>query len=592
MINFLFRRRNPFLYPGEELVMADVPRMRMDGTRKRSLETGRARLIVTGGLFFLAFAVIAGRLIEITSFSGETAVSRSQQAGTAASHGERADILDRNGVVLATSLPTVNLYADPREVLDAKAAAKKLIGVLSDMETSEVLQKLESGRSFVYLKRNLTPNQQYDVNRLGIPGLYFERGKRRVYPHGNMAAHVIGMTDIDNHGVAGLEKSLDAHLSGSAKPLRLSIDMRVQHIVREELLATIEEFNAIGATGIVMDVATGEMVAMVSLPDFNPNNPPQPGASSSSAREPDATFNRSTLGVYEMGSTFKLFTAAAALDAGVATLERRYDATNPIQIARFSITDYHAQKRWLSVPEIMVHSSNIGAARMAVDVGTAGFKGFLKKIGMFDRPVIELSEVGSPLTPQPWRDISTMTVSYGHGLAVTPIHMATAVGALVNGGILHNATLIRHEGEQPENGKRVLSEDTSRKMRGLMRLVVSEGTGSKADVPGYFVGGKTGTAEKNVDGRYVRKALLSSFVSAFPMTAPRYVVLTIIDEPHGNKSSFGYATAGWTAAPAVGRIVARMAPLVGIAPVRSEGAEKRSPLVVPAGIDGGDGEAE
>lgn len=588
MIASLFRRRHdPFLYPGEEIVRADVPRMRLNGMRKRALETGRTRLIVTGGLFLLAFTVIAGRLVEITSFSGVEAAPRS---GAVAARAGRGDILDRNGVVLATSLPTVNLYADAREIPDAKGVTNKLAGVLTDIDKTDFLQKLGSERSFIYLKRNLTPNQQYEVNRLGIPGLYFERGERRVYPHGNLAAHAIGMTDIDGHGVSGLEKSFDEHLSASDKPLRLSIDMRVQHILREELTSTIEEFDAIGATGIVMDVTTGELIATASLPDFNPNNPPSPG--NASAREPDATFNRATLGVYEMGSTFKLFTAAAALDAGITTLERRYDATNPIQIARFSITDYHAQKRWLSVPEILIHSSNIGAARMAVDLGTTGFKGFLNKLGMFDRPAIELSETGMPLAPQPWRDISTMTVSYGHGLAVTPMHMATAVGALVNGGVLHKATLLKHEGDQPASGKKVLSAETSRKMRGLMRQVVSEGTGSKADVPGYFVGGKTGTAEKNVNGHYVRKALLSSFVSAFPMTSPRYAVIVIVDEPHGTKSSFGYATAGWTAAPTAGRIVARMAPLVGIAPVHSEGSEKRSSMAVPAMVSGGDGEAE
>ncbi|MEO5373254.1 MAG: penicillin-binding protein 2 [Alphaproteobacteria bacterium] len=560
MIAALFRRRRPSLVRGGETFQPEIPPVRLDGSRARALETGRARLIVTGGFFLLAFVVIAGRLVEISALKVDDTPRHARQAGMETVKMERGDIVDRSGIVLATSLPTVNLYADPREINDAADAAKKLAAVLPELNQADLTHRLDSERTFVYLKRNLTPNLQYEVNRLGIPGLYFERGERRVYPHGTMAAHVIGMTDVDNHGVAGLEKSFDEMLRANREPLRLSIDMRVQHIVREELARSVEEFHALGATGIVMDARTGELVAMVSLPDFNPNSP---GA------DPDGMFNRSTLGVYEMGSTFKLFTAAAALDLGVARLEDRYDATNPIQIANFTIKDYHAQKRWLTVPEIMVHSSNIGAAKMAMDVGTKSMKGFLGKLGLLTPPNVELSEVGAPLVPTPWREISTMTISYGHGLAVTPLQMATAVSALVNGGTLHPATLVRRDAGSPVPGEKVLSPETSRKMRHLMRLVVEEGTGSKAEVPGYFVGGKTGTAEKNMNGRYARKALLSSFIAAFPMTDPRYVVMVIIDEPEGNKSTFGYATGGWTAAPAVGRVVERVAPLVGIAPVHT-----------------------
>lgn len=547
----------------------EPPRMRFEGTRKRALETGRARLIVTGGFFLLAFAVIAGRLVEISAFNVADTPRHARSAPTGVKL-ERADIVDRNGIMLATSLPTVNLYADPREIENPADAARKLTKALPELNQADLAHRLGSERTFVYLKRNLTPNVQYEVNRLGIPGLYFERGERRVYPHNVMAAHVIGMTDIDNHGVAGIEKAFDEKLRTSQEPLRLSIDMRVQHIVREELVKSVEEFKALGATGIVMDARTGELVAMASVPDFNPNNP---------GGDADGMFNRSTLGVYEMGSTFKLFTAAAAFDAGVTRLEDRYDATNPIQVANFTIKDYHPQKRWLSVSEIMVHSSNIGAAKMAMDVGTKGQRAFLGKIGLLTPATIELPEVGSPLIPSPWREINTMTISYGHGLAVTPLQMATAVSALVNGGIFRTATLVKREGGTPIPGDKVISPETSNKMRYLMRLVVEDGTGSKAEVPGYFVGGKTGTAEKNVNGHYARKALLSSFVGAFPMSDPRYVVMVIIDEPEGNKSTFGYATGGWTAAPAVGRVVERMAPLVGIAPVHTRwpGTNGQSP---------------
>lgn len=580
-------RHQPVMPAGEDVLRAATTRMRLDGARKRAIDVGRTRLLVVGGMFVLIFGVISARLVAVTARdAAEPAIRHARQTAAPPSlRMGRSDIIDRNGVVLATSLPTVNLYADPRDVQDPAQSAAKLAAVLPELNRADLAEKLGSDKVFVYLRRNLTPNQQYEVNRLGLPGIRFEKGERRVYPHGALTAHILGMADVDNHGLAGLEKSFDERLRTSEEPLRLSLDMRVQHIVREELGKTVEEFHALGATGLLLDVRTGELVAMTSLPDFNPNNPGSPDG--------EALFNRATLGVYEMGSTFKLFTAAAAIDAGATRLEDRYDATNPIKIANFTIRDYHAQKRWLSVPEIIVHSSNIGAAKMALDVGTKGLKSFMGKVGLLSTPHVELPEVGGPLVPSPWREISTMTVSYGHGVAVTPVQVVNAVSALVNGGTFRQATLVRREPGNPIPGERALSAETSRKMRWLMRLVVEEGTGSKAEAPGYFVGGKTGTAEKSRNGGYARKALLSSFVGAFPMNDPRYVILVIVDEPEGTKSTFGYATGGWTAAPAVGRIVARAAPLLGIAPVHTEWqTNQQPPTVVHAVARGVDGEAE
>jgi cell division protein FtsI (penicillin-binding protein 3) len=321
------------------------------------------------------------------------------------------------------------------------------------------------------------------------------------------------------------------------------------------------EFSAAGAAGVVLDARTGEVLAMASLPDFDPNEP--------AAYAPETRFDRATLGIYEMGSTFKIFTTAMALESGVTTLEDGYDASDPIHIARFTIRDYKPKGRWLSIPEIFIYSSNIGAAKMALDVGGIRQRAFLGRLGLLEPAHIEVPEVGTPMVPSPWREINTMTVAYGHGLAVSPLQMAAAVAPMVNGGVLHRPTLLARSGAV--HGERVLSERTSDDIRRLMRANVVEGTGTHAAVPGYLVGGKTGTAEKNEGGTYNRKSLLSSFVAVFPMIEPRYVVLTILDEPKGTEETHGFATGGYVAAPAAGAVIARMASLEGVEPV-DEGA--------------------
>ncbi len=446
------------------------------------------------------------------------------------------------------------------------------------MNPAETAAKLSSDRRFVWLKRSLTPREQQQVNSLGIPGVHFLDEWKRIYPQGSLTAHAVGFTDVDDRGIAGVERSFDDVLRGGREPLRLSIDLRVQHVVREELARQIATFGAIGGTGVVLDVDTGETIAMVSLPDFDPNVAGQ--------MDPDSRFNRATLGVYEMGSTFKIFNTAMALDAGTVTMRGGYDATNPIRIARFTISDYHGKGRWLSVPEIFKYSSNIGSVKMAIDVGTEGQRDFLTRLGMLRETTIELPERGRPMIPSPWRPINTMTISFGHGLSISPMHLASGVAAIVNGGIRRPVTLL--ETAVPSPGERVISERTSRDMRRLMRLVVEDGTGSKADSLGYIVGGKTGTAEKvGSGGGYKRKALMSSFVAAFPMHDPRYVVLVMVDEPKGTKETHGYATGGWVAAPAISRIVARAAPLLGVAPVDPESPEIRRDLMIEMPAEGG-----
>ncbi len=542
-------------YRGDEA--HDTGTVHLDGARKGAIEIGRTRLIVTGAMFTLAFCVIAGRMVDVTLVKGVSSQHARPSKGTELVF-DRADIVDRNGVLLATSLPTVSLYAHPREILNPVEAAQRIAKILPDLNAAEVQAKLQGDRAFIYLRRNLTPRQEYDINALGIPGLYFEKGEKRIYPQSELTAHVVGLTDLDDKGIAGIEKTFEKELKVRHEPLRLSIDVRVQTILRNELARTMADFHAIGATGMIMDTHTGELLAMVSLPDFNPNN--------LSSATPEAMFNRATLGVYEMGSTFKLFNTAAALDYGVATVNSVYDVTHPIRVARFEITDYHPENHPITVAEILRVSSNIGSAKMALDLGTDNQRSFMARMGML-RPVsIELPEVGSPLIPNPWREINTMTIAYGHGMAVTPLHMMTGVTALVDGGVFHPATLLKRAEGEPIPGERVIKEDTSKSLRQLMRLVVTDGTGEKADVKGYEVAGKTGTAEKNGAGGYRHKSLLSSFIATFPVSDPRYVVLAMIDEPQGNKESFGFATAGWTAAPAVGRVIAQIGPLLGIMP--------------------------
>ncbi len=557
---------------------AESGRVRLDGVRKQALETGRNRLLITGVVLALTYLLIAGRLVQLTVIDSghEPRLARSAPASVAPSTLPaaigRANIVDRNGVILASSLPTVSLYGDPENVLDAEAAARRLVEVLPGLDRVEVLAKLRRSGRFVWLKRNLTPKQHYQVNRLGLPGLYFRRAEHRVYPHGREASHVLGMTDVDGRGISGVESHFDRALRGRTRALRLSVDIRIQAMLRDELSKAMHEFDARGAAGLVLDVRSGEVLAMVSLPDFDPNIP-------ASARGGRA-FNNVTKAVYEMGSTFKLFTVAMALDGGTVSLRDGYDASRPIHVARFTITDFHGKNRWLSVPEILVYSSNIGAAKMALDVGTRAQRAFLRRLGLLDAAAIELPEVGVPLMPARWRDINTMTIAYGHGLAVSPLQLAAAVATLVNGGIRRPPTLIRHEGG-PISGRRVLSPKTSRQMRALMRLVVQRGTGRKADARGYRVGGKTGTAQKQAAGGYREGAFIASFVGTFPMDAPRFVVLALLDEPKGNESTQGYATGGWVAAPVVRRVVRRVATLVGIAPVAGDqGPAPGQPLFV------------
>lgn len=521
------------------------------------------RIFLALAVFTACFAIVGARLVELAIVGGD----RGQRVVAAEIHDpiHRPDIVDRNGDVMATDIVTASLYADGRYVIDPEETASQLASVLSELDERDLAARLASGRAFMWIKRDLTPKQQYAVHNLGLPGLGFRREQKRVYPNGNTSSHVLGMVDIDNRGIAGIERYIDravlaggeARTAGRPGPVMLSIDLRVQYALRDELERARGEFKAKAAVGIIMDAYTGELVAMSSLPDFDPNAPMNVSD--------DARFNRATLGVYELGSVFKAVTLAAALDSGKVRIDGRFDATQPIHYARFTISDYHAQRRWLTVPEVFMHSSNIGTAKIALQLGTDEYRAYLRRFGLLTRPDIELPEAGEPLVPTRWSELSTITVSFGQGIAVTPVQVVAALAAIVNGGVQVKPSVLRHAA--PQAGPRLISQQVSKEMQDLLRLVVTDGTGRKADVPGYPVMGKTGTAEKAVAGGYARHRLISSFLGAFPANNPRYVTLIMFDEPQPTKETYGYATAGWNAAPVTARVVKRVAPLLGLQPV-------------------------
>jgi len=538
--------------------------------RSAGLEQARGRILLMITVFMALFVLIGLRafnlaVIEGQGFQGEGEARLTYTAEDVKEHIlKRGRIYDRNGVMMAGSLETASLYADPQFIDDPKAAASGLAQIFPDLTYGEVLQKLQSQRRFVWIKRNITPEEQYKVLELGQPGLEFEREDRRIYPQENLAAHILGYTDIDNHGLAGVERSFNQYLA-KGDNLTLTIDSRVQHALRRELLKAVQDFSAKGGTGIVMDVQTGEVLAGVSLPDFKPHD--------ISHADQNAFFNRMTLGVYELGSVFKIFSTAALFEAHDLPMGTTFDAREPIEIGGFTINDFHAQDRELTIPEIFMYSSNIGSALMAQQVGTESLRKFYRDLGLLTPLEIEIDEVGRPLIPSPWRDVNTLTAAYGHGIATTPLQMVSAVSSIVNGGLVVKPTLIKNaEEEQPREQLRLVSRKTAHKIKQLMRLVVTHGTGSKADVPGYHVGGKTGTAEKSTAQGYDHDKLISSFIGVFPMDAPRYAIYIMVDEPRGNEQSFGYATAGWVAAPAVARVVQSMAAVLGI-PARQQPPE-------------------
>jgi len=556
--------------------------------RARSQEPWRQRLIrsllygrnvdraekarVRVGLAMLAFAaiyaVIGARLVMF-AIGGDSHGAR-RTAGQDAIATARPDIVDRNGEILATDVKAPSLFGEPRRIIDKDEAIELLTATLPDLDTLEVRERFSGRKGFVWLKREITPQQQLEIHRLGIPGIGFLRENKRVYPTGNEVAHLIGLVNIDNQGIAGMEKWLDnngladLHRAGFAtdrlqRPVELSVDLRVEHALRDELLKAKEKFHAKAASGLVSNVRTGEIVAMVSVPDFDPNNPKE-------AHDPDR-INRLTTGVYEMGSTFKAFTLAMALDSGKVDLNSMWDARGPLHYGKFAIHDDHPLGRMINMKEVFYYSSNVGAARIALSQGVEAHKAFLHKLGQLERLRTELPESASPLVPKHWGELNTVTIAFGHGIAVAPLQAVMGIDALVNGGYLIPPTFLkRTEEEAMAVARRVIKPETSEKMRFLMRLNAEVGTAKRADVRGYYIGGKTGTAEKVINGHYARKRVLNAFTAILPADNPRYQLLIMLDEPQPLKETFGFITSGWNAVPTGGNVIARIAPLLGVEP--------------------------
>jgi cell division protein FtsI (penicillin-binding protein 3) len=484
----------------------------------------------------------------------------------------RPDIVDRNGVVMATDIAVASLYADPRKIIDIDEAVELLTATLPDLETKSLREKLtQPGRAFVWLKRQASPEERDAVYNLGIPGVGYVNERKRVYPLGRLAAHAIGYVDVDTKGIAGIEKFLDdqgalytASLTEpetqTSAPALLSLDSRVQHAVADEVGKAVIKFKAKSGGGIIMDTETGEILAMASMPDYNPN--------ADDKRLTSDQQNKLTSGVYELGSVIKAVTFAMAFDYGTATLTSRYDASHPLIIGTARISDFHAQRKVLTVPEVFTNSSNIGTAKMALQVGIENHYEFLKRVGLLDRLSTELPESAKPLLPRHWSKLSSATAAFGHGFAVQPLQGLSVVADLINGGMSIPPTFLKRTKEEAEVlSHRIVKPETSEKMRYLFRLNVLEGTGTKADVLGYRVGGKTGTAEKVIHGRYSKDKSLATFIGAFPMDKPKYAIFVMLDEPQATPETFGFATAGWNAVPTAAKIIERVAPLLGVAPV-------------------------
>ncbi|HUE79299.1 MAG TPA: penicillin-binding protein 2 [Sphingomicrobium sp.] len=543
--------------PTSALVAQRPERLRLVGQRRQILAVMHQRLMFGMLVYAGVIALIAIRIIYLAAFGDHAG----RKLGVTSLVPERGDIVDRDGYPLARTIDAWTIGLHPGKIIGDKLdIARALERLMPERDAAAYFAMMQSGKTFFYLRRRAPPGLVEAVNALGDPGLAIDREPDRLYPQTSLAAHVIGYTDIDGRGTAGIERAFDAQLSDPAtrgEPMTLSISSRIQQALEHELLDAMTTFSAIGAAGIIMDIHTSEVLAMTSLPQLNPN---AAGKGSDEAR-----FNRATLGVYELGSTFKPFTVAMAMDSGIIkSLGQVYHCPEQLQVAGRTINDTHPFGGTCTVTEIMKESSNIGTAQIAAQVGAGRQRAFLDKMGFMSPVGIEIKERGRTLNPgSNWNQIETMTVGYGHGIAVTPLHLASGYATLFNGGIYRPATLLKVDrNHSAAQGRRVFSEDTSYKMRALLRLVVTHGTGRKADAPGYRVGGKTGSAEK-----YHNKSLMvTSFAGVFPMDEPRYVIVVMLDEPKATADTYGFRTAGWNVAPVISRTVSRIAPMLGVRP--------------------------
>ena len=534
---------------------------------EQARSTAQIRLLFAGILACSCFIGIGAKAFHLATIigSGDTEVYV-RLAGA-----DRGTIYDRNGRVLAQTVPVMTLYADPKQILDPYEVAEKLSALLPDLTRQDVLSALSRKTRYVELNRKITPRRHATILGLGLPGIFVTPSNLRTYPNGPEAAHILGQVNRDGLGIAGVEKSMQDKLA-AGQNVTLSVDLGVQAVVRRALADQIKKFEAIGGTGLVTNIRTGEVIAIVSLPDYDPNH--------YATADERALFNQATKGVFEMGSIFKVLNTAIALESGAAQLSSSYDVTRPLRISGFPIRDYHPYDRFLNLSEILVYSSNIGSARIAEDIGTDIQHSYMEKLGLLNRPTLELTETSQPLYPKLWGRLSSFTISFGHGISVSPVHVAGAIGAAAGNGEFIAPTLLKREPDEVIERVRIFSDKTTQKVRSMMRLVVSheDGTANFAEAPGYLVGAKTGTAEKVKGKRYDKSANLVSVVAAFPIHDPEYFVFVMVDEPKPQKHSYGYATAGWVAAPVISEIVTRIAPILNVHPVDINQPEIRQNL--------------
>ncbi|HEV7345825.1 MAG TPA: penicillin-binding protein 2 [Devosia sp.] len=548
------------------------PTIALDGARKArgSLTQARIRGMVLA--LVLGFGLVGGRLIQLGMIVPDSTIEGQARDVITAT---RPPILDRNGLEMAVDIRVPSLFAEPRRIIDVEEAVQKLRSVLPDLDEPWLRNRLTGDKGFVWVQRELSPAIQEKVMRLGIPGIDFITESKRFYPGMTEASHILGSTNVDNQGIAGIERHMDGEnvallqdlglARGNAlAPVALSVDMRVQHVMHEQLVDAMTRYQAIAAAGVMMDVHTGEIIGLASVPDFNPNEP-------ATALVKDS-FNRITAGIFEPGSIFKTVTVAGALDSGAVSVTDQFDARFGIRFGRFTIDDFHGKHRVLSLPEVYKYSSNIGTIRIMQAMGKEAYRAFLTTMGFDARVPFELPEMRLPAVPKEFSEVGAATASFGHGLSVSPLHMVTAYAAFVNGGNYIAPTLYKRSVPEAEPlYRRVLQPATSDAIRYLMRLNALEGSGSQMNkvAEGYRVGGKTGTAEKVVDGRYSSSKVTNFFGSAFPLDNPRYAMVIMVDEPKAENPQSG-TTAGWNVGMVTGRIVQRVAPMLGIAPNFSE----------------------
>ena len=543
--------------------MADKQRRRAEG-----------RLLVLGLAFFVAFGVIGMRMATLASSVPEE--PRAVVAGNPII-GQRSDIVDRNGRILATNLQTHSLYAHPHDMIDPARVARELPTIFPELNEAELLKDFTGDRRFLWIRRQISPEQMQAVHDIGSPGLLFGPREMRLYPNGPIAAHILGgasygregVSSAEVIGVAGVERHFDSFLRDPANegaPLQLSLDLTIQAVTEQVLAGGMSIMNAKGASSVLMDIHTGEIVAMASLPDFDPNNRPRVPTTGDQSDSP--LFNRAVQGVYELGSVFKIFPVAQALELGLVNPDTMIDTQGPLTWGRFRITDFRSYGPRQSTTDVIVHSSNIGTARIAMQIGAERQQEFLRNLGFLEPTQVEMVEAptGRPLLPRNWSEISTMTISYGHGLSTSPLHLAAGYASLLNGGTLVRPTLLRQDNPVP--GPRVVSETVSAQSRSMLRQVVTSGTASFAEVEGYEVGGKTGTADKPraAGGGYYEDKVIATFASVFPASDPKYVLIVTLDEPSENSGVEPRRTAGWTAVPVAAEMIRRVAPLLGLRP--------------------------